>query len=115
MLASINISSCFDVVHPTKSYMSLIIEQVPFAGLDRFSQVFAVGTGATAVPMRSITRPATGEKYSFSPDGHGTDLVRKLLEVQRGAHNVDSDWCWVVKDTREELLGGLVSKGPKLY
>ncbi|RYP42071.1 hypothetical protein DL767_000583 [Monosporascus sp. MG133] len=78
-------------------------ENVPFAGLSRFSQVFAVGTGATAVPVRSITRPATGEKYIFSPDGPGTDLVRKLLEVQRGAHNLDPDWCWIVKDTCEEL------------
>ncbi|KAB8228306.1 aminotransferase [Aspergillus alliaceus] len=56
-------------------------EKITFAGLDRFSQVFAVGTGATTVPVRSITRPATGEKYDFSPDGPGADLANKLLEV----------------------------------
>ncbi|KZL67688.1 subgroup IV aminotransferase [Colletotrichum tofieldiae] len=75
-------------------------EKFPFAGLDRFCQVFAVGTGATAVPLRSVSRPATGEKYSFSPEGPGDDLVRKLLEVRRGTYTIDPDWYWVVKDTR---------------
>ncbi|KJK76287.1 hypothetical protein H634G_08427 [Metarhizium anisopliae BRIP 53293] len=75
-------------------------EKVPFAGLNRFSQVFAVGTGATAVPVRSVTRPATGEKYNFSPEGPGTTLVKKLLEVQRGSQSAEPDWCWTVRDTR---------------
>lgn len=78
-------------------------EKVTFAGLDRFSQVFAVGTGATTVPVRSITRPATGEKYDFSPEGPGADLANKLLEVQQGVHHVEPDWCWIVTDTCEEV------------
>ncbi|KID81046.1 Branched-chain amino acid aminotransferase II [Metarhizium guizhouense ARSEF 977] len=75
-------------------------EKVPFAGLNRFSQVFAVGTGATAVPVCSVTRPATGEKYNFSSEGPGTALVKRLLDVQRGSQSAEPDWCWTVRDTR---------------
>ncbi|KAG6358656.1 hypothetical protein INS49_012174 [Diaporthe citri] len=73
-------------------------EKVPFTGLDRFSQVFAVGTGATAVPVRSVSRPSTSEKYEFAAGEAGQELVNKLLAAQRGSYQVDASWCWEVKE-----------------
>lgn len=73
--------------------------QIPFAELGRFSQVFAVGTGATAVPVGSITRLSPETKYEFaSADGIGLELVKKLLATQRGSLHVDPSWCWEVKE-----------------
>ncbi|KAH9986169.1 putative subgroup IIIi aminotransferase [Xylariaceae sp. FL0662B] len=76
-------------------------EKIPFSSLGRFSQVFAVGTAAIAVPVRSVTRPSSGEKYEFGPERPGLDLVKKLLAAQRGSHTADPTWCWEVKEKNE--------------
>ncbi|KUI71287.1 Putative branched-chain-amino-acid aminotransferase TOXF [Cytospora mali] len=80
-------------------------EKIPFSELGRFSQVYAVGTGATAVPVRSVTRPSTGEKYEFAAEGAGLELVKKLLATQRGLHHVDPSWCWEVREKSEYTNG----------
>ncbi|GAM42273.1 branched-chain amino acidaminotransferase [Talaromyces pinophilus] len=75
-------------------------EKIPFSSIGRFSEVLAVGTAANAVPIRSITRIATNEKYQFEHHASketGSEIVERLSNIQRG---LDADlfgWNWTVE------------------
>ncbi|KAL2132507.1 hypothetical protein VTI74DRAFT_3726 [Chaetomium olivicolor] len=74
--------------------------EVPFSSLSTLDEVVAVGTAAAAVPIRSITRLSTGEKYSFSnSDKDGANLIglaRLMTEIQRGRAKDTEGWGWEV-------------------
>ncbi|ETS84533.1 hypothetical protein PFICI_02558 [Pestalotiopsis fici W106-1] len=74
--------------------------EVPFSSISNLDEVVAVGTAAAAVPVRSITRLSTQEKYSFrsSEAGNGklVELSRLMASIQRGNSADTEDWCWEV-------------------
>ncbi|KMK56428.1 subgroup IIIi aminotransferase, putative [Aspergillus fumigatus Z5] len=74
-------------------------EKIPFKDIGQFTEVYAVGTAATAVPIRSIFRARTGEKYTFETEASkqtGRQLVDELIKIQRGLQVDLFEWCWVV-------------------
>lgn len=60
----------------------------------------AVGTAAAAVPVRSIARLSTNEKYSFalsdSAEGKLVGLSKLMAGIQRGHAEDTEGWCWEI-------------------
>jgi hypothetical protein len=60
----------------------------------------AVGTAAAAVPVRSIARLSTNEKYSFalsdSSEGKLVGLSKLMAAIQRGRAEDTEGWCWEI-------------------
>ena len=90
---------------------------VPLASIGGLDEVVAVGTAAAAVPVRSITRLSTEEKYEFpksdSESAHIMALARLMMQIQRGkAPDVDG-WRWEVTGYLETApaLGSLSMLG----
>lgn len=65
-----------------------------------------MGTAAAAVPVRSIARLSTHEKYSFSKsesgDGKLVELSKLMASIQRGNSEDTEDWCWEVTGYPEQ-------------
>ncbi|KAK8000944.1 branched-chain amino acid aminotransferase/4-amino-4-deoxychorismate lyase [Apiospora marii] len=78
-----------------------IVETVklPLSSLNDLDEVVACGTAASAVPIESIERLSTGDKYTF-PAGHDAwNLVRLanlMGDIQRGRADDKEGWCWEV-------------------
>lgn len=74
---------------------AIIRNKIPFSSIHRFSEVFAVGTAANAVPIRSITRHSTKEKFEFdgSSGKVGHDIVQRLKNIQLGLEVDEFAWC----------------------
>ncbi|KAK7909272.1 aminotransferase [Apiospora marii] len=73
---------------------------VPFASLGALDEVVAVGTAAAAVPVKSLVRLSTNEKFGFpGSDGKGAKLLGLsglVAGIQRG-HAADTEgWNWEV-------------------
>ena len=57
----------------------------------------AVGTAVAAVPVRSITRVSSGEKFVFSGLASNLlELSRLIAGIQRGKIEDTEGWCWEV-------------------
>ncbi|BCS05485.1 putative secondary metabolism biosynthetic enzyme [Aspergillus luchuensis] len=71
---------------------------LPFSSLGELDEVIAVGTAAAAVPIASIDRLSTGEKYVFQATGDGKlcDLARSMRAIQKGQAPDREDWCFEV-------------------
>ncbi|KAK4200403.1 branched-chain amino acid aminotransferase II [Triangularia verruculosa] len=52
---------------------------IKYEELPRFSEVLACGTGVTMVPIKSITRKSTGDRFVYQDDGSEPGPVVKLL------------------------------------
>jgi branched-chain amino acid aminotransferase len=72
--------------------------------LPRFTEVLAVGTAAAAVPIRSITRPSTGQKFTFpgsdpaaERSASGLGLASMIADIQHGVAPDKFGWCWEVE------------------
>ncbi|OJI88452.1 hypothetical protein ASPTUDRAFT_61089 [Aspergillus tubingensis CBS 134.48] len=71
---------------------------LPFSSLGELDEVIAVGTAAAAVPIASIDRLSSGEKYVFQATGDGKllDLARSMRAIQKGQAPDNDDWCFEV-------------------
>ncbi|KAI1843587.1 hypothetical protein JX266_010220 [Neoarthrinium moseri] len=80
--------------------------EVPFSTISSLDEVVAVGTAAAAVPIRSISRLSTSEKYSFSTLENGIPrlvaLSRLMAAIQRGEEEDTDGWCWEVTGFPQE-------------
>ncbi|OAP62565.1 hypothetical protein AYL99_01792 [Fonsecaea erecta] len=80
--------------------------KLPFAAVSELDEVVAVGTAAAAVPVRSITRLSTDEKYTFRDgDGKLTGLASLMADIQRGRAVDTWNWC--------HEITGFADKGQK--
>jgi branched-chain amino acid aminotransferase len=77
--------------------------EVEFSSLPSLSEVVAVGTAAAAVPIRSITRLSTSDKFTFlgTSGGEGSEskmlgLAKIMSQIQRGQVKDTEGWCWEV-------------------
>lgn len=71
--------------------------EVKFSEVGGLDEVVAVGTAASAVPIRSLSRLETGEKYTFGGSkGRLAELAGRMTEIQRGRREDTEGWCWVV-------------------
>ncbi|KAL4779555.1 aminotransferase [Aspergillus varians] len=61
--------------------------RVPYEELGEFEEVMAAGTAAALVPIRSITRRSTGDRFEYECGGEGAgggEVCVKLLETLKG-------------------------------
>ncbi|KAI1858172.1 hypothetical protein JX265_010840 [Neoarthrinium moseri] len=73
--------------------------QLPFSSLGNLDEVIACGTAAAAVPIRSLTRMSTNEKFEFGSDHKRWNLIQLAVTVdsiQRGKSIDEERWCWTV-------------------
>ncbi|KAI5201818.1 hypothetical protein E4T39_05062 [Aureobasidium subglaciale] len=81
-------------------------DHILYSELSDFREVFAAGTTAGLVPVRSITRKSTGEEFTFdSGNGEGRpDCLRlreKLTAILQGDEADIYDWCRVVAQDKD--------------
>lgn len=81
-----------------------------FSSLSTFTEVLAVGTAAAAVPIRSITRPSTSQKFTFAASSaerpasaRGLELARMIADIQHGVAPDKFGWCWEVEEVEMAL------------
>ena len=72
--------------------------RVPYDEIKEFNEVFAAGTAAALVPVRSITLKSRGEKIEFESGTHneGGAICQKLLQTLQGIQNgeVEDKLSW---------------------
>ncbi|KAI0127099.1 subgroup IIIi aminotransferase [Xylariales sp. AK1849] len=82
--------------------------EVPFSSIPTLVEVVAVGTAAAAVPVRSISRLSTKEKYYFpksgSEEGKLVGLSRLMAAIQRGKAEDTESWCWEITGFPRERM-----------
>jgi branched-chain amino acid aminotransferase len=69
------------------------IIQIPYKELSSFSEVLAVGTGASIVSIKSVTRKSTSENFYFKSNKIGTDLLNNIRGIQKGNLVDEFKWC----------------------
>jgi branched-chain amino acid aminotransferase len=69
------------------------IIQIPYKELSSFSEVLAVGTAASIVPIKSVTRKSTSESFYFKSNKIGTDLLNSIRGIQKGNLVDEFKWC----------------------
>ncbi|OCK77278.1 branched-chain amino acid aminotransferase II [Lepidopterella palustris CBS 459.81] len=70
---------------------------VKYAELQRFTEVLACGTGVAVVPIRSISRPSTADKFVYvdqdtGPGPYATLLADAINEAYKNAANDKFGW-----------------------
>lgn len=78
--------------------------RIPYEELSEFEEIMAAGTAAALVPIRSITRRSTADKFTYECGGEtagGGDICVKLLStlkgIQLGKVEENLGWNHVVK------------------
>ncbi|EEP79620.1 conserved hypothetical protein [Uncinocarpus reesii 1704] len=103
ILKSVTSTSCLDLA---KSFgWSIEVRPVPYSELPYFTEILATGTAAMVVPIHSITRKSTGEKFEFSTGGPGEcckKLSGALMAAQKGINSNDFQWLWQVSQVEDE-------------
>jgi hypothetical protein len=77
--------------------------QVKYEELASFSEVLAVGTAASLLPIKSITRKLTSDKFVFNggenePGPVHTQLSHALKAIQKGKAPDEFSWCEKVQE-----------------
>lgn len=77
---------------------------IPWTECSTFSEVIAVGTAASLVPIKSITRKSTSDKFGYGAEiGPCTqELGRRLKETMKAI--VPNPWDWLERVEEKDLL-----------
>ncbi|RDW70691.1 branched-chain amino acid aminotransferase [Aspergillus mulundensis] len=91
--------------------------RIPYEELCEFEEVMAAGTAAALVPIRSITRRSTGDKFKFECGGEGAGggevcvkLLTTLKGIQLGKIEENLGWNRVVKAPPAEWVSAAGEK-----
>jgi branched-chain amino acid aminotransferase len=78
--------------------------EIPWSECRFFDEVIAVGTAASLLPIRSLTRPSTDEKFLYGETTGEctTKLSKALRDIMRG--NVEDPFGWVDVVKEEDML-----------
>lgn len=72
--------------------------RVGYEEIGQFDEVFAAGTAAALVPIRSVTMRSRGDRFEFDAgeDGQGGEVCVKLLQTLKGIQNgaVEDSFGW---------------------
>ena len=68
------------------------------------SEVIAVGTAASLLPIKSITRKSTNDKYGYGHEVGACTLAlgKHLKDIMKG--NVINSWDWLARVEEKDLL-----------
>jgi branched-chain amino acid aminotransferase len=77
--------------------------RIPYEELPEFAEVFAAGTAAALVPIKSITMLSKNDKFAFDvgADESGGEVCQQLLKTLKGIQNgtVEDKFAWNVEVT----------------
>ncbi len=82
--------------------MKLTNLQITFTEISDFVEVMACGTAVSLVPIASVTRESTGDKFTYGGKDFCTKLNTTLREIQAGVGQETFGWCLPV--TTSHLL-----------
>lgn len=83
-----------------------VLLQIKYDELPSFSEVLAVGTAASVVPIRSISRKSTLDKFSYlkganEPRPAFLKLITTLQNIQHGKVEDSFGWLEPVQEVKE--------------
>ncbi|KAL3476747.1 aminotransferase [Aspergillus californicus] len=91
--------------------------RIPYEELSEFEEIMAAGTAAALVPIRSITRRSTEDKFSYESGGEnagGGEVFVKLLKtlkgIQSGKIEENLGWNLVVGQPPAGFVDGVKGK-----
>ncbi|RFU28587.1 hypothetical protein B7463_g7745, partial [Scytalidium lignicola] len=100
--------TCSSVCELAKSFgWEIEVRAIPYEELPTFSEVFAAGTAAVLVPIRSIERKSTSDKFVFQggssePGPCYSRLYTTLKDIQRGIIPDSFGWGEIVQDPKHD-------------
>jgi branched-chain amino acid aminotransferase len=88
VIDSVTAASVFEIAQKVYGY-KVEKRSILYAELTEFDEVFAAGTAAALVPIKSITMKSKNDKFTFSsgPDEAGGEVCQNLLKVLKGIQN----------------------------
>ncbi|KAL4916050.1 aminotransferase [Aspergillus aurantiobrunneus] len=95
--------------------------RIPYEELPEFEEVMAAGTAAALVPIRSITRRSSGDRFAYECGGEGAGggevcvkLLATLKGIQLGKIEEDLGWNYVVKAPPKEWVEAAEKEDPAI-
>ncbi|KAI9831484.1 MAG: hypothetical protein M1826_003374 [Phylliscum demangeonii] len=105
VIRSVTSESCMDVAES----LGWAVEKrsIKYEEVSSFSEVMAVGTAAAILPIRSITRKSTGDKFLYQDGGdrpgpRSVRLAARLQDIQKGRVPDPFGWCMTVEAAEGE-------------
>jgi branched-chain amino acid aminotransferase len=101
VIASVTSDSCLRIARDICGW-TVEKRRIPYSELPEFDEVLAVGTAASVLPIKSIARNSTGDKFVYHQDGAepgpvGVRLAAELRKVMRGIEEDPFDWLHAVE------------------
>ena len=81
------------------------VMKIPYDEIPTFDEIFAVGTAAALVPIKSITMKSRNDKFSYG-NGSGEPgpaclkLLKTLKGIQQGKIKDEFGWCDKVEEPK---------------
>ncbi|KAI5298762.1 hypothetical protein KEM55_002967, partial [Ascosphaera atra] len=111
VLDSVTVQSVCDLAKNTFGW-NVEKRSIPYAELAELDEVMAAGTAAALVPIKSITRKSSNEKFTFNigKDEAGGEVFAQLIKELKGTQSgdVEDKYNWNVEI--EPLPEGFVTK-----
>ncbi|KAH8703216.1 branched-chain amino acid aminotransferase [Talaromyces proteolyticus] len=88
VIDSVTASSVCDIASKLFGY-KVEKRRIPYEEISQFAEIFAAGTAAALVPVKSITLESKHDKFAFDvgTDNLGGEVCRKLLKTLKGIQN----------------------------
>lgn len=88
--------------------------RIPYEELPEFDEVFAAGTAAALVPIKSITMKSRNDKFEYNAgaNNEGGETHKKFLKMLKGIQNGTEEdrlgWNFVVTEPPKGFVDGVV-------
>lgn len=111
VIDSVTASSVYELASRVYGY-KVERRRIPYEELPKFHEVFAAGTAAALVPIKSITMRSRNDKFEYNVgnDESGGEICAQLLKLLKGIQNgVEEDrfgWNHVVTPPPKDLVDG---------
>lgn len=80
------------------------IGQIPWIELSTFSEVMAVGTAASILPIKSLTRKSTSDKFVYGDEpGECTIKIGSILKGIMGGTGEDQ-FNWLSRVVEDDMM-----------
>ncbi|OKL58261.1 hypothetical protein UA08_06468 [Talaromyces atroroseus] len=112
VIDSVTAASVYEIAEKVFGY-EVEKRRIPYEELPEFDEVFAAGTAAALVPIKSITMKSRNDKFTYNVGGaeeSGGEVCAQVLKVLKGIQNgVEEDrfgWNFVVTEPPKGLVSG---------
>lgn len=111
VIDSVTASSVYDIASKVYGY-KVEKRRIPYEELSEFDEVFAAGTAAALVPIKSITMKSRNDRFTYNAgaDESGGEVCTQFLKVLKGIQNGTEEdrfgWNHVVTEPLKGFVGG---------